>query len=87
MGPVRPLDLVGFSQPHYVILISEQKIAALTEYFGLKENFFFLTRLGLTQNLEPARELRTFHKTGTVKVPSSWNTDTKHGITLHIEVS
>ena len=26
-------------------------------------------RLGLTQNLEPARELRTFHRTGTMSDP------------------
>ena len=44
-------------------------------------------RLELTQNLEPARESRTFPSAGTVDDPSSWNTDAKHGITLHMEVS
>ena len=46
-----------------------------------------ISRLGLTQNLEPARETRTFPIAGTVGDPSSWNTDTKPGITLHMEVS
>ena len=45
------------------------------------------TRLGLTQNLEPARESRTFPTAGTVNGPSSWNTGTKHGITFLMEVS
>ena len=46
-----------------------------------------VTRLGLTPNLELAREHRTFPSIGTVDGPSLWNADTKHGITLHKKVS
>ena len=43
-------------------------------------------RLGLTQNLEPTHEHRTFHSAGTVDGPSSWNAYIKLGITLQMEV-
>ena len=44
-------------------------------------------RFGLTHNLEPASEHKMFHSTETVNGLSLWNTDTKHGITLLMELS
>ena len=46
-----------------------------------------VTRLGLTQNLEPAREGRTFPSTGTLNGPSSCNGYTKLKISLQWGIS
>ena len=47
----------------------------------------YLTRSGLTQNLEPARECRTFPTTGTLNGPSSWNDHTKLRISTQLGIS
>ena len=50
-------------------------------------NILHLNRLGLTQNLEPARENKTFPTTGTVNGPSSWNDHTYLRISMQCGIS